>query len=431
MARNWSENILFSSTPTPVGTVGDVQSFVKEHDKVRVVGSGHCFHRIADGPNLLNLDAMTAGIELNREASTVTVAAGMRYGQLCPILHQEGFALHNLASLPQISIVGGCATATHGSGDGNQNLAAAVTALELVTAEGDLRLLSRKDHSKIFPGAVVNLGAIGVVTRVTLKIEPAFDVRQDVYKNLRLEQLKDHFAKIMSAGYSVSLFTNWQNEMFSQVWLKRRVEKGVALEAEKEFYGAELATENLHPVTGKPAGPCTQQKGEAGPWFERLPHFRMEFRPSVGEELQSEYFVPRTNAVEAILAIKRLRDEISPHLLVSELRTVAADDLWLSPCYNRPSLAIHFTWKPELEAVQRVLPRIEDALRPFAVRPHWGKLFSLTPAQIEQEYERLADFKELLREFDPQGKFRNSFLDATLFPNPGDETRPTPLTSGG
>ena len=241
-------------------------------------------------------------VALDPEARTVTVESGMSYGQLCPYLHEKGFALHNLASLPHISIVGACATATHGSGVRNGNLATAVSALELVTANGDVLTLSRAKDGDTFLGAVVNLGALGVVTKVTLDVQPSFMMRQDVYENLPLAQLTDHFENIVSSGYSVSLFTDWQNKRINEVWVKRRIEKGDSSPTKPDFYGARLATKNLHPIAELSAENCTEQMGVPGPWYERLPHFRMGFTPSSGKELQSEYFVPRKDAVEAILS---------------------------------------------------------------------------------------------------------------------------------
>ena len=253
------------------------------------------------------------------------------------------------------------------------------------------------------------------MTRVTLDIQPTFMMRQDVYEDLPLAQLTDHFEAIMSSGYSVSLFTDWQNKRINEVWIKRRVRQGEPTDADPEFYGAKLATRNLHPIAELSAENCTEQMGVPGPWYDRLPHFRMGFTPSSGKELQSEYFVPRKDAVEAILAIERLRDRVSPHLLISELRTVDADRLWMSPCYERPSLAIHFTWKPDWDSVRKLLPVIEKELAPYAVRPHWGKLFAIEPAQLQSRYEKLGDFKDLLRHMIPHGKFRNGFLTGILY----------------
>jgi xylitol oxidase len=414
---NWAGNYRYSTDRLhQARSLQQVQDFVKQQRHLRVLGTRHCFNGIADSTqNLLSLREMDKVIAVDTTSRTVTVEAGMSYGQLCPSLDRQGFALHNLASLPHISIAGACATATHGSGVRNGNLATAVSALEIVTAGGDVLHLSREKDGSAFQGSVVNLGALGAVTKVTLDVQPTFAMRQDVYLDLPTAQVKDHFEEIVSAGYSVSLFTDWQKGRINEVWIKRRIDKGATLTADPEFFGARRATENVHPIAELSAENCTEQMGVPGPWYERLPHFRMGFTPSSGKELQSEYFVPRRNAVDAILAVERLRDHVSPHLMISELRTIDADQLWMSPCYNQPSLAIHFTWKQDWESVRKVLPMIERELAPFNVRPHWGKLFTLAPAQLQRRYEKCGDFKQLLAQHDPLGKFRNEFLTANLY----------------
>jgi xylitol oxidase len=290
-----------------------------------------------------------------------------------------------------------------------------VSALELVTAGGDLVKLSRQKDGDAFLGAVVGLGALGVVTRVTLDVQPTFMMRQYVYQDLPLAQMKEHFDAIEASAYSVSLFTDWQKQRFNEVWIKSRVEAGQAFNATPEFFGAKLATKNLHPIAELSAENCTEQMGVLGPWYERLPHFRMGFTPSAGKELQTEYFVPRQNAVDAILAVERLRNLVSPHLLISEIRTIAADNLWMSPCYQQDCVAIHFTWKQDWPAVKQVLPVIEKELAPFHARPHWGKLFTISPATLKSIYGRMPEFIELAKKYDPQGKFRNEFLERNVF----------------
>ncbi len=414
---NWAGNYTYSTTRLHrAQSLRDVQAFVTQHDRLRVLGTRHCFNGIADSRDtLLSLRDMARVVGVDPASRTVTVEAGMSYGQLCPELDRQGFALHNLASLPHISIAGACATATHGSGVGNGNLATAVSALEIVTAGGELLKLSRDKDGSTFRGSVVGLGALGVVTAVTLDVEPTFTMRQDVYLNLPMAQVKDHFQDIVAAGYSVSLFTDWQHGRISEVWIKRRVEPGRTLTASPDFHGAARATGNVHPIVELSAENCTEQMGVPGPWYERLPHFKMGFTPSSGKELQSEYFVPRRNAVDAILAVERLRDHVSPHLMISELRAIDADQLWMSPCYRQPSLAIHFTWKQDWESVRKVLPMIERELAPFGVRPHWGKLFTMAPARLQAQYEHCDEFKRLAGRLDPTGKFRNPFLSATLY----------------
>ena len=415
--KNWAGNLEYSTDRLYfANSLEQVRSYVKKQNKLKVLGTRHCFNNIADSTHsLLSLKSMDQVVRLDSEAHAVTVDAGMTYGQLCPYLDGKGFALHNLASLPHISIAGACSTATHGSGERNGNLATAVSALEIVTAAGEVVRLSRRQDGEAFWGAVVGLGSLGVIIKVTLDIQPAYMMRQYVYENLPLPAVKDHFDAIESSAYSVSLFTDWQNQRMNEVWIKSRDEKGQAFDATPEFFGAKRATKNLHPIAELSAENCTEQMGVPGPWYERLPHFRMGFTPSAGKELQSEYFVPRQHAVEAILAVERLRDQVSPHLMISEIRTIAADHLWLSPCYEQPCVTIHFTWKQDWPAVRRLLPVIEKELAPFNARPHWGKLFTTTPAELKSIYKKLPDFIQLSRTYDPQGKFRNQFLDTNIF----------------
>ena len=414
---NWAGNLTYSTDHLQeAASVGQIRSLVRSQDKVKVLGTRHCFNSIADSRyNLLSLKPMHEVAALDTRARTVTVEAGITYGQLCPYLESKGFALHNLASLPHISVAGACSTATHGSGEKNGNLATAVRGLEFVTAAGDVVKLSRRDDGEGFRGAAVGLGALGAITRITLDIQPTYAVRQYVYENLPLAQMKDHFDEIESSGYSVSLFTDWQKQRINEVWIKSHVGDGQAFAAPAEFFGARRAVKNLHPIAALSAENCTEQMGVPGPWYERLPHFRMGFTPSAGKELQSEYFVPRRNAVDAILAVERLRDQVTPHLLISEIRTIAADDLWMSTCYKQPSVTIHFTWKPDWPAVRRLLPVIEKELSPFQPRPHWGKLFTMAPAEFRSRYDKLGEFVELAAKYDPKGKFRNDFLNTYVF----------------
>lgn len=414
---NWAGNLEYSTDQMySASSLQQVRSYVKKQSKLKVLGTRHCFNNIADSTdNFLSLKSMDSAVAVAPDGRTVTVHAGLKYGQLAPVLHEKGFALHNLASLPHISIAGACSTATHGSGEKNGNLATAVAALEFVNAAGDVVQLSRESDGEAFQGAVVGLGAVGVITKVTLDIQPTFTMRQYVYENLPLAEMKDHFDAIEASAYSVSLFTDWQNQRISEVWLKSREEKGQALDAAPEFFGAKRATKNLHPIAALSAENCTEQMGVPGPWFERLPHFRMGFTPSAGKELQCEYFVPRQHAVEAILAVERLRDQISPHLLISEIRAIAADNLWLSPCYQQPCVTIHFTWKQDWPAVRKLLPVIEKELAPFQARPHWGKLFTMSPEKLRSAYTKLPEFIELSKKYDPHGKFRNEFLNTNLF----------------
>ena len=413
---NWAGNLTYAAVNVELpDSVSQLQEIVRHSHRVRTLGTRHSFNDIADTTGtLISLARLDHVVRLDDAGRTVTIEGGVRYGQLSEYLNARGFALRNMASLPHISVAGACATATHGSGARNGNLATAVSAMEVVSSDGELDALSRITHGDAFDGMVVSLGALGVITQLTLDVVPTFQVRQDVYENLTLASAVSHFDDIQQMAYSVSLFTDWTRDRFTQVWLKQ-VDAHDRAAAKRELFGATLATTDVHPLAGLSAESCTAQMGVPGPWCDRLPHFRMEFTPSHGAELQSEYFVPYQHAGEALQAIMRIGGDISHALLVSEVRTIAADALWMSPCYRAPCVAIHFTWKADWPAVRRVLPLVESALAPFDPRPHWGKLFTMPADEVRSRYERLPDFRRLVEEHDPEGRFSNAFIDRYVF----------------
>jgi xylitol oxidase len=410
--RNWAGNIAYATaTVQSPRTVLEVQEAVQRARRVRALGSRHSFNRIADTDGtLVSLRHLNRLVHLDPAARTVTIEGGITYGELAPLLDAQGFALPNLASLPHISVVGAATTATHGSGNGNRNLATSVCGLEIVTGNGDIVSLTRGDAG--FDGAVVGLGALGIVVRATLDIVPRFEVRQNVYLDLPFEHYVEDLEAITGSAYSVSAFTHWTGDNIAHIWLKSLANTPAR---SGDFFGARPASKPYHPIETIDPAPATEQLGVAGPWYERLPHFRMAFTPSVGAELQTEYFVPFAEARAALRAVRAIQEQFAPLLLVSELRTIAADELWLSMTYRQPSLAFHFTWRPDWPAVRQVLPAIETALAPFAVRPHWGKLFTLDKPTLQSRYERLAEFRALADRHDPGGRFRNAFLDETVF----------------
>jgi len=417
---NWAGNVTFSAQRIHrPASLAELQRLVAESERIRALGSGHSFSRVADTPgDLVSVAGLPKIVRVDAERATVTVSAGLTYAELAPHLHAAGYALRNLGSLPHISIAGTCATGTHGSGNSNGILATAVSALEMITAEGDVLALSREGDGGRFRGAVVGLGALGIVTSLSLDVVPTFDARQYVYEDLPAEQLDEHLADILASAYSVSVFTDWRSPPINRVWLKQLVDGDDAPQPAPQWYGARPADGPRHPVPGLPAVNCTQQMGVPGPWHERLPHFLPDFTPSVGDELQSEYLMPRQSAVSALRAIDGIRDRVAPVLQVAEIRTIAADELWMSPSYQQDSVAFHFTWINDVPAVIPVLAGIEAQLAPFGARPHWGKLFSTSPEIVSGLYGRLPGFRQLLRDLDPAGKFRNELVD-TYFPAGG------------
>ena len=413
--RNWAGNVEFRSAVTHrPGTIDELRALVVGSPRIRVLGSRHSFNEIADGDVSVCLDALPHDVVVDTTASTVAINPATTYGQLASILQHHDLALHNLASLPHISVGGAIATATHGSGDRFGNLATAVSAIEILRSDGEIVHLDRTDPD--FDGAVVNLGALGVMVGLELDVEPAYDAVQHVFEGLAWDSLSSNFDAITAAGDSVSLFTTYAADHIEQVWVKRRLPaRHPQLDLTPGLFGARPALVDVHPIVGVSAESCTPQLGVPGLWSDRMPHFKLDFTPSSGDELQSELFVPRHAALAAIGALRSLAGEMAPLLMISEVRTVAADTLWLSPHYGRDTVAFHFTWRRDPAAVAPILTRIETALAEFEPRPHWGKLFTLEASTIAERYPRHADFVDLANRFDARRAFRNEWLERNVF----------------
>ncbi|MFD3275894.1 FAD-binding protein [Aquirufa echingensis] len=411
---NWAGNLRYHAKqvvyPT---TVDELRKAVLEIKQGKALGSKHSFNTVADTTEtLISTSKLNKVISLDTVKGLVWAEGGIKYGDLGLWIDQRGYAIHNLASLPHISVAGACATATHGSGGTTGNLSTAVEAIEIMKADGTLMMFDKSNPK--FYGAVVNIGALGIVTKVALKVYPRFEVTQEVYENLPMSALKGNIDTIFGLGYSVSMFTHWLDQNINQLWVKKKVE-GTFKPGPKTILGATAATTNLHPIKLNSPINCTDQMGVPGPWYERLPHFKMGFTPSNGAELQSEFFVPRKHAYEALLALEKLHPEVSPILFVTEIRSIAADELWLSPAYKQDVIAFHFTWKPETEKVMAVLPKVEAALKPFNYMPHWGKIFTIAPADLQSRYPKFKDFVALAKEMDPAGKWKNGFLERNIY----------------
>lgn len=409
LESNWAGNLTYHRkelfAPKSRAELIDV---VKKIKNGKALGSKHSFNTVADTTaSHISLVYLNSILSLDETNQLVWVESGIRYGTLGKWLDARGYALHNLASLPHISVMGAVSTGTHGSGDKNGNLSSAVSAIELIKADGTAVLLTDKDP--LFYGAVIGLGALGVIYKVALKIQPRFEVTQHVFENLPMSKLKDQFDAIFGSGYSVSLFTHWLDKTINQVWIKRRTDQSYAALG-NDFLGAKAAISNLHPIKVNSPINCTEQMGVPGPWYERLPHFKLDFTPSNGAELQSEFFVPRKWAYQAIMAIESMHKEINPILYVTELRSIRADEFWMSPAYKQDIIAIHFTWKPMNDEVQQLLPKIEAALKPFNGKPHWGKISRISKEELSKRYPKWNDFKKLRKEMDPTNKWTNDFL---------------------
>ncbi|GAA2353019.1 FAD-binding protein [Saccharopolyspora halophila] len=403
---NWAKNLTYRAQRLHrPRSVPEVQELVVRAERVKALGSRHCFNDIADTTaEHVSLEDLPAEVSIGD--GVVWLPGGMRYGDLASWLAERGYALHNMASLPHITVVGATATGTHGSGVGNGTLSSAVAGIEFVRADGELVRLHPQDPD--FAGAVVHLGALGLVTRIGLRVQPTFQVATTVYRGLDLDGLLDNYSAIAASAYSLSVFTDWREDV--QIWAKSRVGDPVTT----DFFGAQPAGERTHMLAGQPIDNLTEQLGVPGSWHERLPHFRPDFTPSNGDELQSEYFVAAEHAHRALAALRPLGEKMAGLLLTNEIRTIAADDLWLGPTQGADTVAFHFTWVPKQEEVEALLREIEAALRPFGGRPHWGKVFTTEREELRRVYPRLDDFTELVRRFDPDGKFGNDFTARVL-----------------
>lgn len=409
---NWAGNVEFSAAEVHrPGSIAELQHLVANSPSVRALGTGHSFNEIADTPGtMVSVAALPARLEIDSETSTAVVGGGLRWADLGGALHQAGFALPNTGSLPHISVAGACSTGTHGSGNLVGNLATFVSGLEMVTAEGDLVSYSRASEPARFDGMVLSLGALGIITALTLDLIPTFHVRQDVYHGLTHESYLANFDEVMALGYSVSTFSTWRPPRQHEILVKSRTESHDTSAAAPTVHRSTLATENDHPTPQN----MTQQFGVPGPWNERLPHFRLEFTPSSGQEIQSEYFVRRDQAVHALRELQDIAQDIASVLQAGEIRTTAADDLWLSPSYQRDSACLHFTWIRDEAAIAPVVAAIEERLAVFDARPHWGKRFTVAPAEISRLYPRLDEFRGQMRELDPTAKFQNDLIRRLL-----------------
>jgi xylitol oxidase len=411
---NWAGNVVYAARRHHrPGSVAQLQQLVARADRIRALGTGHSFNAIADSPGeLVSVDGLPPAMDVDTVRHRVEVAAGVRFGELGGELQRQGLALPNTGSLPHISVAGACATGTHGSGLANQTLGAGVRALTLVTAEGDLRTFDR-DVDDDFDGVVLSLGRLGVVVSMVLDVVPTYSVAQTVVDAVDDAALGEGLADILAAAYSVSVFTDWGPRWLNRVWMKERVDRPGAWDGSR-LWGGRVAEVEHHPISGLAADTTTRQLGVPGPWNERLPHFRLEFVPSSGDELQSEYLLPVEHASAAWHALSEIREQLHPAVQVCEIRSLAPDPMWLSLTGGAPSVAFHFTWVSDAAAVAPRVATVEERLQPFGARPHWAKVFTTPPATLARLYPRLPDFRRLVTDLDPAGKLGNALVDGWI-----------------
>lgn len=406
---NWAGNHVYAGSIRRPRTIDDAARIVREARSVRGLGSRHSFTGIADAVELVDLGGLERPPVFDADRRTVTVSGAATYGDVAQALAPHGAALRNLASLPHISVAGAIATATHGSGVAHGNLATSVAGLEMILSSGEIVTVDRRTPD--FDGMIVSLGALGLVTAVTLDVDFDYQIEQHVYDDLPLDLAVDQLDMILNAAYSVSIFTTFAGAtsgQVAQVWLKRRTDGAdQSMLPGQTFLDAPAATMQHHPVPGHDASVCSRQLGEPGPWSDRLPHFRMGFTPSAGNEVQSEYFVSSIDGPAALDALRWASPDFADRLMAGEVRAIAADELWMSPQYRRASVGFHFTWFAGDN--ERAISAVEDALAPFSPRPHWGKVFHSDDFDPAAQYEMFDDFVDLAHRLDPHGAFRNDW----------------------
>lgn len=406
--QNWATNINFHDAQTlhPQQIV-ELAQIVNSSPKVRVRGSGHCFNTIADSyDTVVVLDALPKNVEIDSERKVASVSAGANYAEVAEALDAKGWALHNLASLPHISVAGAIATGTHGSGIRNGALHTSVRAVEIMSPDGTQRRVERgKDED--FYATVVGLGLTGIITRCELDIEPTYEIYQTVFGDMPRTTFQPNVVEVLSGGYNTNYFTTFDSKGVGDVWFKSRTQPPA------EYFGAQARTTKVHPILSEDPDACTEQGGVPGPWHARLSHFRIDANPSAGNELQSEFFVEATNASAAFKAIEEIASEFGAKLLVSEIRAIAADEHWMSPAYHRESIAFHCTWKNDYE-IPYFISLIEDALQPFDFRPHLGKVFNVGAEHLRKVLPQFDRFRKHVMSVDPAGKFQNEFTKNLL-----------------
>lgn len=413
---NWAGTIAYEARERYAPTsVEQVQQLVRDAAaagrRVRVVGTRHTFNDLTDTDGVhLSLRDLPRVLRLTPEGDGVVIDGGATYTEVNRFLAQHDRALANLASLPHITVAGAIATATHGSGDAQPSLASAVRSLTHVTPTGALHTISRGEPG--FERYPVHLGLFGPVVELTLDVVPAFTVATTVYEGLSYDVAVEHLDELTHDLYSFSLAPNWADGGRSLLFAKRLAGQA----APHEWFGATAARSPRHPSPGADTAAVTEQLGAAGPSSKRLTHFRSEFEPSVGDEIQSEYLVPRRHARAALRALPDFSGVFAQLAHSMEIRTVAGDDLPASPFHAGDTLAVHVTWRRDPARVAAFLPQLESALEAFDARPHWGKAFVTSPERLRQLFPRLPEVDDEARRHDPDGVFRNRWIERVVGP---------------
>lgn len=408
--KNWAGNLTFSAREfIEVNSISKLQQVVSSSQAVKVLATGHSFNAIGDTTEtLISIKNLSNGIEIDSQNAQALISAGMAYADAARYLESNGWAFSNMASLGEVTIAGAISTGTHGSGSNNGVLSTSVVGLEIVLGSGELITIDQS-NSEEFAGFVVSLGALGVFTKIKMRIIPSFSVKQFVYENIGIQVVAENFDTVFNSAYSVSYFSNWAKNSTGQIWMKF-LDDSSSDNLSDNWLGANQAKAKQHPVKINNPDPCTDQLGISGKWLYRLPHFKLDSSPASGDEVQTEYLVDRKYVNEYIQDLRAIGDEIAPRVYATEIRTIKSDELWLSGAYQRETVGFHFTWKKS-DTLVDFLPRIEEILGKHHGRPHWAKLFSVRSDELSARYPKYSDFEALLKKYDPKQKFRNKFID--------------------
>jgi len=408
--KNWAGNLTFSAKEyIEIDSISKLQSIVSKASGVKVLATGHSFNDIADtNQTQISIKNLSNKIEIDSIKKVVLVPAGMQYADVCRYLETKGWALFNTASLGEITVAGAMLTGTHGSGSNNPVLSDCVEGIEMVLESGEIFNISREDSDEFF-GFVISLGALGVFTKLKLKIVESFSIKQFVYENIGIQSISENFDDVFDKSYSVSYFSNWKKNSTGQIWMKF-LDNNNFPQLPSVWLDGNIANANQHPVKVNDPSPCTDQMGVSGKWLYRLPHFKLDSSPASGDEVQTEYLVDRAYVSHYIDELSNIGDEIAARVYATEIRTIKADDLWLSGAHGRQTVGFHFTWKKS-DSLQTFLPKIEEILGNHNGRPHWGKLFSTPRENLIGRYPKYSNFEDLLKKYDPNKKFRNSFIN--------------------
>lgn len=429
---NWSGTVAWDDCevlePT---TIGELQSIIAYSPKVRVIGSAHSFTPLVRSsgrvkPTLLSLRHIPRTWSLDEKKKTVTVDAATTYSELCHALDKTGFALPNTSSLSHFQIAGAIATATHGS-SGSRNgrltrsgLADTVVGLEIVGPDGTIRNVN-KGHPQ-FSSSVVSLGMVGVVTRVTLSLVDDYDVIQRVYGKWpptptgTLSAFLSSLPKTIAQFDSFSAFVKWNVDDFGLLIGRKQVPRGATDSA---------STTDPRLITGPIQGFLGQgdfATTGVGRWCDKMFLWKNNGSPFVSQpELQIAHFVPFRDVERALHATRKVVSTWGDEVLYCELRAVRGDEHLLSPYSADAPKPDSFSISHSLDArlgVEKVRQRaseLESVLRPYQVRPHWGKLTAMTASDLKEAYGlKLKRFQEVQQQVDPNRKFTNDYLEHLL-----------------